>query len=146
MFQPTQPQLKFKSKLYQQYPQIDVDKLSPGQLVSLTKNRSLMGWLADPDFREWLANKDYTRQLLIAGAEVAVKRLWQILECDNVGPRGEVTAAAQVNAAKLMLEYAGYNPPTRKEVIYKDKDIAQMDEQQLRDFIQNNTLRVVNED
>ncbi len=100
-------------------------------------------WAVNTDgFKDWFLNKNTTQQALAAGAEPAVKRLTIIVEAPT---SREIPAAAQVNAAKVLLEYAGFAPAKVKEITYKDKQIAKMDENQLEAFIEktNNSLGVV---
>lgn len=147
-WRPSTPQRKFKARAYRQYAKINFAELTAVQIQTLTGCRSIQAWFENPSFVDWFLNKDHTRQLIEAGSEIALKRLIEILECtgEQVGPRGEVTAAAQVQAAKTLLELSEYAPTKRREIIFKDKDINDMNEDELRDFIQARAkaLKLVN--
>lgn len=137
-FQPSQLQREIKARFWaraKDNPLVDPASLSHQQAALIAQHTSLPQWLSSPEFAAWFFNKDSARHRLEAGVEVAIERLVEIVRSRDVGPKGEVTAASQVNAAKLLLEFAGYAPPSRKEVIFKDKDILEMDEQKLRAFI-----------
>lgn len=146
-WQPTKPQRKFKARAYQQNPKVDFSKLTPLEVQTLTGNRSVKTWMTDEktgwEFRDWFYNKNYAKQLLESGAEIAVQELIGILENPDMGPRGEVTAAAKVNAAKTLLDYAGYAPAKINEK-YLDQAIQDMDESQLEEFVRRNSVKVVN--
>lgn len=118
---------------------MDGTTLPVARAAQLAQSSSLVTWMTDPGFAAWFYNKDSARHQIEAGVEIAVQRLVDILRSTDVGPKGSVTAAAQVNAAKLLLEYAGYAPPSRREVTFQDKTVASMDESQLRAYIAANT-------
>jgi len=145
MFTPSAPQAKFKAKLYAEHPTVNPAALTPQQLQTLTGNRSVVRWCQEEGFLDWLAEKDTVKRLLEAGAETAVKRLLDIIADDSVGPQGRVTAASQVAAAKLILEFAGFSPPNHKIVEYRDKDINEMSAKELRDFVTKNLKLISNE-
>jgi hypothetical protein len=137
-FNPSLPQSKFKASLYAKHPKIVVSELTPQQLQTLTNNRSVVKWAEQEGFLEWLGEKDTVRRLLEATSESAVACLMSIVTETDVGPAGRVTAANQVAAARLILEYAGFTPPSHKVVEYRDKDIEKMTETELKDFIATN--------
>jgi len=137
-FTPTLPQSKFKASLYAKHPRVQVSELTPQQLQTLTGNRSVVRWAEQEGFLEWLAEKDTVKRLLEATSESAVKCLMNIITETDVGPTGRVTAANQVAAARLILEYAGFTPPSHRVVEYRDKDIEKMSETELKEFIATN--------
>lgn len=141
-FNATTPQAKFKAKLYAAHPNCNPLELTPQQLQTMTGNRSVVRWCTEEGFLEWLAEKDTVKRLLDAASETAVKRLLDIVAEDSIGPQGRVTAASQVAAAKLILEFAGFSPPNHKIVEYRDKDINEMSAKELREFV-NKNLKLV---
>lgn len=116
-------------------PLLEPSRMSNAAVAQVTGSPMINTWFKDLAFRDWFFSKDTARHKIEAGVEVAVNRLIEILESRDVGPRGAVTAAAQVNAAKLLLEFAGYAPASRKEVIFHDKDVLDMDEAELKAFV-----------
>ena len=138
MFNPSLPQAKYKAKLHAEHKQLDWATLDGKGLQTLTGNRSVQGWWADEEFRDWLKEQN-TDKLLIAATTVdAIERLRAIILEDDVGPGGKVTAASQVAAARIIMEFAGLAPATHKVVEYKDKDIEKMNEIELKEFIAKN--------
>lgn len=138
---PTATQREVKARFWARVaenPLIDPATLSVERIVEISGCRALARWFIDPSVEAWFRNKDSARHRIEAGVEVAVRRLVEILEDTDIGPKGRVTAAAQVNAAKLLLEYAGYAPPSRREVVFHDKEIHNMDEKKLRAYIDSN--------
>lgn len=143
---PTKPQAMAKSRFWssvQGNPLLSPESLPAAKVAQLAGNQQVREWFIDLEFRDWFLNKDATRQLLESAVEPTIKRLLSIIECTEVGPKGEVTAASQVNAAKLILEFAGYAPPKQRIVEYRDKEIASMDEAELVSYIQKNSTKLV---
>lgn len=137
-FNPSLPQSKFKSQLYAKHPNLSLADHNPTSLQTLTGNRSVVKWSQEEGFWDWLSEKETVRRLLEASSESAVKRLLDIVTEESVGPAGRVTAANQVAAARLILEFAGFTPPSHKVVEYRDKDIEKMSENELKEFIASN--------
>jgi hypothetical protein len=115
------------------------------QIQALTGNRSVQSWYEDPEFVAWFLAKDSTKVMIDYGVEVAVRELIAILDEPEMGPRSPVTAAAKVAAAKTLLEMSDLAPTKKREIIFRDKDISEMDEAELREFIQskNKALKLV---
>jgi hypothetical protein len=138
MFKPTKPQARFKTQLYAKHPNINLSDYTPVKLQTLTGNRSVQTWAEDAEFWTWLCDKESVRRALEAGAEDAVELLLTVINEPDVGPQGRVTAANQIAAARLILEFAGFTPPSHKVVEYRDKDIEKMNENELKEFITKN--------
>ena len=137
---------KCKSRFWQEAnenPLVQPTKIPAQRAAQMAGNQQLVEWLRNPEFRDWFYNKNSAKQALEAATEIAISRLVEILECKEVGPKGEVTAASQVNAAKLILEYAGYAPPKQRVIEYRDKGVSEMNEEQLEEFIQESTPKLV---
>jgi hypothetical protein len=139
LWKPTAPQRKLKARLYNilaNNPMVRIESLTPSKVALLTGSEASKTWMQNPEFCAWLANKSHSKELLESGAEAAIERLIEIVEERDVGPAASVNAGAQVNAAKLLLEYSGLRPPSHRVIEYKDKDVADMDEGELRQFIE----------
>jgi hypothetical protein len=139
VWKPSAPQRKLKAKLYSilvNNPMLRVESLTPGKIAALTGSVAVKSWMENPEFCSWLANKNHTKEMLDSGAEVAIERLIEIVQEREVGPSKAINAGAQVNAAKLLLEFSGLRPPSHRVVEYKDKDVADMDEAELRQYIE----------
>lgn len=144
-FEPTPSQREVKARFWaraSENPLIDPASLPVARVAEIAQSAAVRTWMADPTFAAWFLNKDSARHQIEAGVEIAVQRLVEILRSTDVGPKGSVTAAAQVNAAKLLLEYAGYAPPSRREVVFHDKQIQGMDEPALRAYIDANVRQL----
>jgi len=145
-WRPSAPQRKIKAKLHKllaNNPMIKIENLTPERIANLTGSRTVRAWMQDPNFRDWLANRDSNRELLESGAEAAISRLIEIIEAPEVGPSKEVRASDQISAAKTILEYSGYQPAKHKIVEYKDKDVAEMNEDELREYIQTEAPKLL---
>lgn len=140
-FTPTPTQREVKARFWAraaENPLIDPASLPAARIGSIAGTSSVARWFAEPGCEAWFRNRDAARHQIEAGVEVAVSRLIEILQERQVGPKEAVTSATQVSAAKLLLEYAGYAPPSRREVTFQDKTIQGMDEAQLRAYIAAN--------
>ncbi len=109
----------------------DPSKLTSTQIARLAGDIKLVSFLADPEFYEWFMEEKSEEDLLKAGAENAIRCLMDIIS----GNQEVKSASAQVTAAKILLEMAGYGPKQSKEVVYKDEQIAKMSEDELKEFI-----------
>ena len=140
MFKPTLPQSKFKASLYARFKdKLDWSVLDGIKLQTLTGSRSVAKWWDDDEqFRDWVQEKDTVDLMLKSSAEISIDRLRDIVLEDSVGPTGRVTAASQVAAARLLLEFAGYAPASHKVIEYRDKEIEKMSEVELRDYVRKN--------
>ncbi len=140
-FSPTPLQREVKARFWaraNENPLIDPTILTAARIAGIAACQSVVRWFDEPGFEAWFRNKDAARHQIEAGVEIAVSRLVEILQERQVGPKEAVTSATQVSAAKLLLEYAGYAPASRREVVFQDKTIQGMDEGQLRAYIAAN--------
>ena len=110
----------------------DPHKLTNIQIARLAGDASLTTYLADPIFYDWFMNEKSEQDLLKSGAEGAIRCLIDIIS----GAQEVKSATAQVTAAKILLDMAGYGPNKTKEIVYKDQEIGKMSEDELKDYIQ----------
>jgi hypothetical protein len=143
-WKPTKPQRKFKARAYRMFPKDNFARLTPKEIKTMTKSQTVEAWLELPEFREWFFDKDTTRLMLEVGSELAVQRLIDIVECTDVGPGGEVTSAAQVNAAKIILEMADYAPVKKRQEIKLDKQLEGKSTDELKEYVRQN-MELVND-
>jgi hypothetical protein len=113
----------------------DPTKLLHTQIARLAGDQKLNTYLADPEFYTWFLDDRSEEDMLKAGAESAIQRLIDII----TGVQEVQSATAQVTAAKILLEMAGFGPKQVKEVVYKDEAISKMDETELREYIKKQT-------
>ena len=102
--------------------------------------------LKDEDTYAWFMDNKHNKDMLEAGSEYAIGRLIDIILDPEAGPREAVTTANQVAAAKILLDMAGYSPQKSDKVVFKDKEIGDLDEDQLEDFIRKRTKAVDDND
>lgn len=135
MFKPSRSQAKAKATLHnraEKNPLIgSLDALSVRKLEKLSGVKDLSVWVDSPGFMEWFLNPESNKELLESGVELAISRALDILDT----PLGDVKASDHLAAMKLILDYAGYTPKKQAVVEYKDKDIANMDEDNLDQII-----------
>lgn len=147
-FKPTKAMRSAKARFWAvvgSNPLKDVASMTTGEMASASKASRLGVWKQNEGFLNWFLNRESTKDLLHAATEEAVLRLWNIVESE---PSKEISATAQVNAAKTLLEYAGYAPPKTKVVKYSDEAINQMSEDELKKFVKDGVadLKVVTDD
>ena len=135
MFKPSRSQAKAKATLHnraEKNPLIgSLESLSIRKLEKLSGIKDLSPWVDSPGFMEWFLNPESNKELLESGVELAISRALDILDT----PLGDVKASDHLAAMKLILDYAGYTPKKQAVVEYKDKDIANMDEDNLDQII-----------
>lgn len=110
----------------------DPTKLSNMQIARLAGDQNLTIYLVDPTFHDWFLNEKSEEDLIKAGAEGAIRCLLDIIS----GAQEVKSAQAQVAAARILLDMAGYGPNKTKEIVYKDAEIGKMSEEELREYIQ----------
>jgi hypothetical protein len=107
-------------------------KLNNSQISRLAGDANMTTYLSDPEFYDWFMNEKSEEDLLKAGAEGAIRCLIDIIS----GTQEVKSATAQVTAARILLDMAGYGPKHKPEVVYKDAEIGKMSEEELKDYIQ----------
>ncbi len=98
--------------------------------------------LTNEDTYAWFMDNKHNKDMLEAGSEYAIGRLIDIILDTDAGPKEAVTTANQVAAAKILLDMAGYSPQKSAKVEFKDKEIGDLDEDQLEEFIRKRTKQI----
>ena len=125
-----QRQLKARFWLqHKQNPLNDKDDITP-IMVEQATGKSVRKWLDDSAFWAWFATRDSVKQGLEVAAEKAAELA--ILYLDPSVPFND---NARVQLIKYVLEFSGRTPPSRKEIKWHDKEIADMTPEQLDAFI-----------
>lgn len=117
-FTPTKTQRLAKARFWQKLesnPLVDVRCLTDHDIGVMAETTQLPKWKADPDFLMWFTDDTTVDAEIEAGVEVAVKRLLEIIETRDVGPREAVTTTHQLAAAKMLLEYSSLAKPAETE-------------------------------
>lgn len=114
------------------------NKLSNIQIARLAGDQNLTTYMADPLFHDWFMNENSEEDLLKSGAEGAIRCLMDIIS----GAQEVKSATAQVTAAKILLDMAGFGAKQQKEVVFKDEQIGKMSEDELKDYIQKQSERL----
>lgn len=109
----------------------DPTKLTNAQIARLAGDQNLAIFLADPNFHDWFMNEKVEDDLLKSAAEGAIRCLIEIVQ----GTQEVKAVTAQVTAAKILLDMAGFGPKNTKEVVFKDAEIGKMSEEELKAYI-----------
>jgi hypothetical protein len=126
---------RFWRKVRMQNTVQDINQLTDAQIARLAGDANLTNLLTDPQFHDWFLNDKAEEDLIKAGAESAIRALLDII----TGVEEVKNTAVKVSAAKILLDMAGFGPKNTKEVVYKDAAIAEMSEEELKKFIEQNT-------
>lgn len=128
-FNPTERMRIAKSKFWEYIKNnnIDYKKLNREAICDIIGTKTFIKWRVDADFRAWFFEEKLENLQLKAAAELAIKTLNDILKEEN-NPK---IMNAKVKAAQILLDYGGYAP--EKKVVEKvvDKNIANMNEEEL---------------
>lgn len=120
-------------------PVLQAEDMSESQIISITGKASWMReWLRHSEFRAWFFNQHHTKLKIMAAAEVAVDTLVEILGDDSPKSLGH-----RVRAAQTILHLAGMEPPKVKKVEFADKEVNDMNEEQLEQFLSNAKKRII---
>ena len=140
-FTPTDTQRKTKAKLMgilADNPLYSIEDLTVDVAVELTKDRRLYKWNKEnPQFIEWLRNRNEFRQRLEHLIDRALDRAEQILAND------EAKEAAQVALIKILMEMGNRFPTKTKEVKYLDAAIGKMSDDEVRKYIEKHMEKAI---
>ena len=123
-------------------PLLTKDEMTPKDIAEFMGMSDLQVSLANVDVRKWFIEGNTDKDMVRAVVESALDRLRKIIEEDKTGPKEAVTAAAQVNACKIVLEMADFAPPKQKVIEYADKEVGEMTEEALLKFIADKTKKL----
>lgn len=118
----------------QDKPHINPDDLTLVAVMYEVPDSRLREWWHLDGFRPWFSNKDEVRQrmeYLISLGLDAVEELMQ--------SRDSKVAGAQVKALEMLCRLTNKEPPKVKEVKMLDKEVQDMSEAELEEFIRKNT-------
>lgn len=120
-------------------PLYNLKTVTNADIADLAGDSDLKVQLANPGFRDWFMDEDANKSLLESGAETAIKKLIEIVSYGSadMGNGKLVKAGEQLKAAEIILKMAGYEPIKHRKVEFSDKDINDMDERQLEEFIKS---------
>lgn len=132
-FTPSSDQRKMKARFWAQVENSpfgpNVVNLGPEEIARKTKCSALVNWWKKPGFKDWFLNNNEHRERLEYLFDLALNAAEDILL--NTDPKAQ---AARVNMVKTISELAS-KMPNKQQTIVLDRDIAKMDETQLRDYI-----------
>ncbi len=114
----------------------DPKAASNSEIVRMSGDTAVAKQLTDGAFYAWFMEKETTKQLIDSSVELAVVTLIGILEAEVVD-RGTVTTTHQLQAANSLLDKAGYSTVSTKEIIFKDKKVQDMSEEELEKYIRS---------
>ena len=132
----TQKQRMAKSRLAQHIKDnpatVSMETLTVAEMSKICKTTSLPKWLLDEEFAKWWYDADTVSTTVLACQEIAVERLLHILQHPIEGGRDAIITSKDVlNAAKTILELGDAFPKSKKEIVFADRKINNMDEDQV---------------
>lgn len=141
MFSPTADQRKVKARfwtLMQSAPfGTRPDKMGPEEIVRKTRTPALSNWWKTPGFKEWFLNNTEHQERLEYLFDLALSAAEDILRNDD--PKAQ---SARVNMVKTVAELAR-KMPSKQQTVVLDREVANMSEDQLREFIAKAKANVV---
>lgn len=139
-FEPTQTQQIAKARFWETMknsPVLEPKDISIDHIIELTGFSALRNWARKPEFRAWFFNVNSAKHKIQAAAEGAVDALVEVMNKTDAK-----TASARVKAAEIVLRLGGYEPPKVRKIEVSDKDIQNMDAEQLQSYIDNTMKRL----
>jgi len=113
-FRPTRAQLEAKARLLNKTKDNimigSLELMSAAKLAKYAGVKSVDHWLKQEGFKEWFTNSDSEQELLQSATDSAIRAAIGILENTEVGEKGGPKYSDQLNAAKLVLTFAGMSP------------------------------------
>lgn len=132
-FAPSADQRKMKARFWAQVENSpfgpNVANLGPEEIARKTKCSALVNWWKRPGFKDWFLNNNEHRERLEYLFDLALNAAEDILL--NTDPKAQ---AARVNMVKTISELAS-KMPNKQQTVVLDRDIAKMDESQLREYL-----------
>lgn len=113
------------------------DKMGPEEIIRKTRTPALSNWWKVPGFKEWFLNHTEHQERLEYLFDLALSAAEEILMNDD--PKAQ---SARVNMVKTISELAR-KMPTKQQTVVLDKEVANMTEEQLREFIAKAKPQVV---
>jgi hypothetical protein len=131
-FLPTSEQLNAKAKFwiaFRQNPVVDERDVTPAMVEDLL-GRPIQSWLAEPKFWEWWSERDTAGRQIQVAAEKAAELAVYYLD-----PSVPLNDNARIQLIKYVLEFSGRTPPSRREIRWADKEVAELSERELDELI-----------
>lgn len=132
-FTPSADQRKMKARFWAKREAspfgTDISKLGPEEIARQTRCSALVNWWKKPGFKDWFLNNNEHRERLEYLFDLALNAAEDILL--NTDPKAQ---AARVNMVKTISELAS-KMPNKQQTVVLDRDIAKMDEHQLREYL-----------
>lgn len=138
-FTPSRAQSAAKARFWaavEGNPLVDIASLSNAEVSRMAGTTTVVRWASEvPGFMDWMLRKDEVPVLIKSGAELAVKKLLDLVTAPSTGDRGDVPHAVQMAAAKLLLDYSGHAPAQQKNITVQQGQLPE-GEQALREYIE----------
>ncbi len=137
-YQPSEEQRSLKAQFWIAFkanPLCDVDDITPALVNQLT-GVDVQKWLSDDRYWPWMATRDSVKLSLEIAAEKAAEMAIAYLD-----PSVPMNDNARVQLIKYVLEFSGRSPATRREEKWMDKEVGQLNEEQLDALIAKLTAK-----
>ena len=132
VFIPESEHLRIKSAFYTVFdenPVCDSEDITAAQIAQITKSPKIFEYWHLPGFKQWFQNSNELKQQINYLLYDCVKTAHEIIKDPEQNPN------ARIKAIELMFKIADKMPKQYGKVEYRDKQIGQMNEEQLKEFI-----------
>jgi hypothetical protein len=113
------------------------EKMGPEEIIRKVRAPALANWWKVPGFKDWFLNHTEHQERLEYLFDLALNAAEDIL-C-NTDPKAQ---SARVNMVKTIAELAR-KMPTKQQTVVLDREVANMSEDQLREFIARAKTQIV---
>ncbi len=131
LYRPSDADCKVKARFWSRFepgPLLTYNNITPELVIKLTGVTSITQNWYKPGFKAWFLNKDEAREKLEYLFMKSLDAAEQIITNEELQP------SARVNMIKIIAELAA-KFPTKKEEKYADKDINDMNESELKAYL-----------
>lgn len=110
-----------------------IEDLSLAAMQEIAKApSSFEKWAQELGFMDWFLDRDTVHTRIAAALEIAVERMvWALEQAPDSGRDALVTIKDQHAIARTLMELADYFPKKNKQVVFADKRLNAMDEQEV---------------
>ena len=139
VFTPSVSQKKLKARFWNRRAQLQLTDGAPTlvEVAGLIKDKRLPDWWQEPGFKEWFRNEEEFKERVEYLANLALDTIEEVLTSSVA------RESSRIAAAKLMMELGSKLPKGTPDVVYTDEKINSMSEEQLMEYIQKSTPKLI---